>query len=109
MNLEEDAERLRSSTDCDPEGRQRCDVPRTEMCGNLWQRIPLTMVARDPETKLNNHTVLSSTGKRPVEIERSRHGSMMMHAGHTAAEPPLGMLDVQKNVRTQSGRVRFDL
>ena len=31
---------------------------------------------------------------------------MMMHAGHTAAEPPLGMLDVQKNVRTQPGRVR---
>ena len=33
--VEEGAERLRSSTDCDPEGRQRCDVPRTEMCGNL--------------------------------------------------------------------------
>ena len=43
---------------------------RCEMCGNRWQRIPLTMVARDPETKLNNGTVLASTGKRPVEIER---------------------------------------
>ena len=28
-SVEEGAERLRSSTDCDPEGRQRCDVLRT--------------------------------------------------------------------------------
>ena len=41
---------------------------RCEMCGNRWQRIPLTMAARDPETKLNNRTVLASTGKRPVKI-----------------------------------------
>ena len=57
---------------------------RCEMCGNRWQRIHLTMVARDPETKLNNLTVLASIGKRPVEIERSfcphGHGSMMMQA-----------------------------
>ena len=57
---------------------------RCEMCGNRWQRIPLTMVARDPETKLNNRTVLASTGKRPVEIERTfcphGHWSMMMQA-----------------------------
>ena len=42
------------------------------------------MEARDPETKLNNRTVLASTGKRPVEIERPfcphGHGSMMMQA-----------------------------
>ena len=67
-NVEEGAERLRSSTDSDPEERQRCDVLR--MCGNRLQRTHLTMVARDPETKLNNRTVLASTGKRPVEIER---------------------------------------
>ena len=57
---------------------------RREMYGNRWQRIPVTMVARDPETKLNNRTVLSSTGKRPVEIERPfcphGHGSTMMQA-----------------------------
>ena len=57
---------------------------RCEMCGNRWQRIHLTMVARDPETKLNNRTVLASSGKRPVEIERPfcphGHGSMMMQA-----------------------------
>ena len=55
---------------------------RCEICGNRWQRIPMTMVARDPETKLNNRTVLASTGKRLVEIERlfysHGHGSMMM-------------------------------
>ena len=79
---------------------------RCEMCGNRWQRI-LLMAARDPETKLNNRTVLASTGNRMVEIERSfcphGHGSMMMHA---AAESLLGMLDVQYNLRTQPGRVR---
>ena len=57
---------------------------RCEMCGNWWQRIPLTMAARNPERKLNNRTVRASTGKRPVEIERSfcphGHGSMMMQA-----------------------------
>ena len=55
-----------------------------EMCGNRWQRIPLTLVARDPETKLNNRTVLTSTGKRPVETERPfcphGHGSIVMQA-----------------------------
>ena len=57
---------------------------RCEMCGNRWWRIPQTMVARNPETTLNNRTVLASTGKRPVEIERTfcphGHGSMMMQA-----------------------------
>ena len=77
---------------------------RCEMCGNRWQRIPLTLVARDPETKLNNRTVLASTGRRPVEIERPScpHG----HGSIAAADPLLGMLDVQYNLRTQSGRVR---
>ena len=58
-----------------------------EMCGNRWQRIPQTMVARNPETKLNNRTVLASTRKRPVEIESFScpfcphgHGSMTMQA-----------------------------
>ena len=83
--VEEGAERLRSSTDCDPEGGYAAMYyARCEMCGNRWQRILLTMVARDPETTLNNRTVLASTGKRPVEIERPfcphGHGSMMMQA-----------------------------
>ena len=81
---------------------------RCEMCGNRWQRIPLTMVARDPETKLNNRTVLTSTGKRPVEIERPfcPHDTEHDDAGHAAAEALLGMLDVQYHLRTQPGQVR---
>ena len=42
-----------------------------KICWNRWQRIPMTMVARDSKTTLNNRTVLSSTQKRPIEIERS--------------------------------------
>ena len=67
------------------------------------------MVARDPETTLNNRTVLASAGKRPLEIERTfcLHGhGKHDDAGHTATEPILGMLDVQYNLRTQPGRVR---
>ena len=66
---------------------------RCEMCGNRWQRIPLTMVARDPETKLNNRTVLASTGKRPVEIERPLLSTRTREhddAGHAAAELSTG-------------------
>ena len=63
--------------DCDhpPTAIQKGDknvvcYERCEMCGNRWWRIPRTMVERNPEMKLNNRTVLASTGKRPVEIER---------------------------------------
>ena len=57
------------STDCYL--RQHCDVVRTMRdVRESVQRIPLTMVERDPETMLTNRTVLASTGKRPVEIER---------------------------------------
>ena len=84
-SVEEGTERLRPSTECYSErGNSVMYYERCEMCGNRWQRIHLTMVARDPETKLNNRTVLTSTGKRPVEIERPfcphGHGSMMMQA-----------------------------
>ena len=64
---------------------------RCEICGKQWQRVPLTMVARDPETTLNNLTVLASTGKGPVEIERPfwphGHGSMTMQATPQQKEP----------------------
>ena len=61
------------------------------------------MVERNLEMKLNNRTVFAFTRKRPVEIERPF--SPQGH-GHAAAEPPLGMLGVQYNLRTQPGRVR---
>ena len=70
------------------------------------------MVARDPEMTLNNRTVLAPTGKRPVEIERPFCPQWTREhddAGHAAAEPLLGMLDVQYNLRTQPGRVRRPL
>ena len=35
--VDEGAERLRSSTDCDPEGRQRCDVLRTMR--HVWESV----------------------------------------------------------------------
>ena len=73
--VEEGAERLRSSTDCDPEGRQRCDVLRTMR--DVWESV----AAHSPTRQHDD-------------------------AGHAAAEPLLGMLDVQYNLRTQSGRVR---
>ena len=61
------------------------------------------MVERNLEMKRNNRTVLAFTRKRPVDIERPF--SPQGH-GHAAAEPLLGMLDVQYNLRTQPGRVR---
>ena len=83
--VEEGAERLRSPpTAIQKGGNAAMYYGRCEMCGNRWQRIPLTIVARDAETTLNNRTVLASTGKRPVEIERPfcphGHGSVMMQA-----------------------------
>ena len=108
--VEEGAERLRPSNECFSERRQRCDVLGTMR--DVWESVAthsLTMAARDPETKLDNRSVLASTGKRPVEIERPfcphGHGEHD-DAGHAAAEPLLGMLDVQYNLRTQPGRVR---
>ena len=104
--VEEGAERLRSSTDRDPEGRQRRDVLRTMR--DVWEvggsAIPLAAVARDPEVIPNNRTALASAGKRLVEIERPFVSAWKQEhddAGHTAAESLLGMLDVQDN--TNSG------
>ena len=61
----------------------------------MWESVavPLTMVAQDPETTLINRTVLTRTREHD-------------DARHAAAEPLLGMLDVQYNLGTQPGRVR---
>ena len=53
--------------------------------------------------------MLASTGKRPVEIERSFLSTRTREhddAGHSAAESLLGMFDVQCYLKTQPGRVR---
>ena len=84
---------------------------RCEMCGNRWQRIPLTMVARDPETKLNNRTVLTSTGKRPVKIECSFLPTRTREhddAGHTATEPRNALRAIPPQESAWTGAM-FDL
>ena len=63
--------------------------------------MPMTMVARDPETKLNNRTVLrEATGRNRTPFLSARTREHDDDAGHAAAEPLLGMLDVQYNLRT---------
>ena len=108
--VEEGAERLRSSTDCDPEGRQHCDVLRTMR--DVWE----SMVAHSPDH--------GGTGSRDEAeqshsacVHREATGRNRTHflsaqtrehddAGHAAAGPLLGMFDVQYHLRTQPGRVR---
>ena len=108
--VEEGAERLRSSTDCDPEGRQHCDVLRTMR--DAWE----SMVAHSPDH--------GGTGSRDEAeqshsacVHREATGRNRTHflsaqtrehddAGHAAAGPLLGMFDVQYHLRTQPGRVR---
>ena len=90
---------------------------RCELCGNRWQRIPLTILTRDSETARNNRALLSSTihtvkiktKKRPVEMERLFLPSRARehdNAGFATAESPLGMLDVQYKNGAQPGRLR---
>ena len=80
---------------------------RCEMCGNRWWRIPLTMVARDPETKLNCvYREATGRNRTPLLPARTREHD---DAGHAATEPLLGMLDVQNHLRTQPGRVRCSI
>ena len=88
-----------------PRGNAVMYDERCEICGNRWQRIPMTMVARESKTTLNNRTALASTGKGLVEIERpfcpNGHGSMMQSTPRQSLY--LGMLDVQCDIRTQPG------
>ena len=71
---------------------------RCEMCGNRWQRILLTMVARDSEMKGEQshsacvHREATGRDRTPLLSIRTREHD---DAGHAAAKPPLGMLDVQ--------------
>ena len=86
-----------------PEKRQRCDVLRTMR--DVWESV----AAHSPEqgsTRSRDEAEQShATGRdrTPLLSTRTREHD---DAGHAAAEPPLGMLDVQYNLRTQPGRVR---
>ena len=108
--VEEGAERLRSSTDCDPEGRQRCDVLRTmrDVSESVAAHSPHhggTGSRGDAEQSHSACVHREATGRDRTLLLSTRtreHDD----AGHAAAESLLGMLDVQYNLRTQPGRVR---
>ena len=112
--VEEGAERLRSSTDCDPEGRQRCDVLRTMR--DVWESVAAhspdhgSTGSRDEAEQSHSacvHREATGRDRTPLLSTRTREHD---DAGHTAAEPLLGMLDVQYNLRTQPGMgAMFDL
>ena len=108
--VEEDSERLRSSTGCDPEERQRCDVLRTMR--DVWESVAAHSSdhggtgSRDEAEQSHSacvHRDATGRDRTPLLSTRTREHD---DAGHAAAEPPLGMLDVQYHLRTQSGRVR---
>ena len=50
---------------------------RCQLCGSRRQRVPLTISTQASEIPRNSRTAFTSTGQRPVEIERPffcRHG-----------------------------------
>ena len=108
--VEEGSERLRSSTDCDPEGRQRCDVLRTMR--DVWESVAAHSPdhggtgPRDEADQSHSACVYrEATGRNrtPLLSARTREHD---DAGHAATDALLGMLDVQYHLRTQPGRVR---
>ena len=108
--VEEGAERLRSSTDCDPEGRQRCDVLRPMR--DVWESVAAHSPdhggtrSRDDSEQSHSacvHREATGRDRTPLLSTRTREHDV---EGHAAAEPLLGMLDVQYHLRTQPGRVR---
>ena len=112
-SVEEGAERLRSSTDCDPEGRQRGDVLRTMR--DVWESVAAHSPdhggtgSRDDAEQSHSacvHREATGRDRTPLESTRTREHD---DAGHAAAEPLLGMLNVQYNLRIQPGRVRCKL
>ena len=109
-SVEEGTERLRPSTECYSERRQHCDVLRT------MRDVRVSMAAHSPDHGSTGsrdeaeqshsacvHREATGRNRTPLLSARTREHD---NAGHAAAEPPLGMLDVQNHLRTQPGRVR---
>ena len=103
-----------SPNDCDhpptaiQKGRQRCDVLRTMR--DVWESVAAhspdhgSTGSRDEAEQSHSACVYrEATGRdrTPLLSARTREHD---NAGHAAAEPLLGMLDVQYNLRTQPGR-----
>ena len=107
-SAEEGAERLRSYTDCDTEGRQRCEV--TRRMRDSWESVATHSTehdgkgSRDDADQSQSARVCSeSTGqdRTPILPTRTQEHD---DAGHTATEPLLEMLDIHYKLRTQPGR-----
>ena len=107
--VEEGTERLRPSTGSDPEGRERDDVLRTMR--DVWESVAADSFdhggtgSRDDAEQSHSACVYrEATGRdrTPLLSTRTREHD---NAGNATAEPILGMLDVQYNLRTQPGRV----
>ena len=103
--VEEGAERLRPSTECCSERRQRCDVLRT------MRDVRESVAAPSPD-----HGSAGSTDEAWTLAQCSRpQGSALLStrtrehddAGHAAAEPLLGMLDVQYHLSLDGCDVQF--
>ena len=114
----EGAERLRSSIEGDPEGRQRGDVLRAMRAlrekvathssdhfdagfGN-GAKQPCSALINDPHGQEQNGET-TSRDRTPFLPSRAQEHD---NAGFATAESPLGMLDVQYKIRAQPGRVR---
>ena len=103
--VEEGTERLRSPTECDPEGRQRGDVLRA-----MQAREPVAAHSSDhgdvgfgdhvkqPHSALVNMETTSRDRTTFLSTRAREHDC----AGHTTAESSLGMLDVQCKIRAPS-------
>ena len=87
-----------------------CDAPRTMR--DVWETVAAhspdhgSTGSRDEAEQSHSarvHREATGRDRTPLLSTRTREHD---DAGHAAAEPPLGMLDVQYNLRTQSGRVR---
>ena len=98
-SVEEGAERLRPSTECFPERRQLCDVLRTmrDVLESVAAHSPDhgSTGPRDEAAQSHSarvHREATTRDRTPLLSARTREND---DAGHAAAEPLLGMLDVQ--------------
>ena len=104
-SLEDGTGRLRTSTECDPEGRQRGDVLRT------MRDLLESVAAHFPDhggTGLEDNTKQSHSAFVHQETtggDRTTRTREHDDAGHAQAESLLGILDVQYDIRTQLGTV----
>ena len=109
-SVEEGPERLRPSTECDPEGRQRGDLQRTMRA--LRESVAAHSSdhggagfeddAKQSHSALVNRETACRDRTSLLSTVTWEHDD----AAHATAESPLGMLDVQCNIRAQPGRVR---